>query len=290
MRYLIKHTTNYFYNQSVLLNPHLLRLQPRSDGWQKLLDFKLDVQPKPEGISHLTDLDGNYLIQLWFNQPTEKLTIQVESEVETYKSNPFDYLLESWVVGLPIDYPSSLKTQISPYLHFVQGFVDPVAVKLAQDILEEVDRDILAFLFTLNQHIYRHCRYQQRETGESLPPGITWNSQQGSCRDFAVLFIEVCRAVGLASRFVSGYEEGDHQQDKRDLHAWVEVYLPGAGWRGYDPTHGLLVSDRHVALAASSVPTYAAPISGSFTPVQPFLITQLTPQSRLETEIDLTFL
>lgn len=290
MRYLIKHKSIYQYNQPVLLNPHLIRLRPRSDAWQKLLRFELNIEPKPEGISHISDLDGNYLIQLWFTKPTEQLIIDVESEVETYKANPFDYLIDPWAIQLPLDYPSSFKSQITPYLEFAQGFVDPVALKLAQEISSQVNGDLAAFLSTLNQHIYHHCRYLHRETGEPLPPGITWTSQQGSCRDFALLFMEVCRTMKIPSRFVSGYQEGDRKQDRRDLHAWAEVYLPGAGWRGYDPTHGLLVSDRHIALAASSIYSYAAPITGGFTPVQPFLVTQLSPESTLEAEIDLVCL
>lgn len=290
MRYSIKHTSIYYYNQLILLTPHLLRLQPRSDAWQKLESFQLNVDPKPEGISHFTDLDGNYLIQLWFTQPTEELVIKTESTVETYKDNPFDYLVEPWAQKIPLDYPTSLKTQLTPYLEFCQGFVDPIVLKLAQEISVQVDGDIGAFLSTLNQQIYQHCRYLHRETGDPLPPGVTWGSQEGTCRDFAVLFMEACRTMGLASRFVSGYQEGDREQDSRDLHAWAEVYLPGAGWRGYDPTHGLLVSDRHIALAASSIYSYAAPIFGSFTPWRPLIVTQLSPQSRLETEIDLVCL
>jgi transglutaminase-like putative cysteine protease len=95
---------------------------------------------------------------------------------------------------------------------------------------------------------------------------VTWQQKEGTCRDFAILFMEVCRLIGIAVRFVSGYQQGDSNSSDRHLHAWVEVYLPGAGWRGYDPTHGLAVADGHVALAASSLPRYAAPISGVFRP------------------------
>ncbi len=123
-------------------------------------------------------------------------------------------------------------------------------------------------MFALNQLIYQDCEYITRETGKPYPAGITWERKQGSCRDFAVLFMEVSRAIGIAARFVSGYQEGDKNQQNRDLHAWVEVYLPGAGWRGYDPTLGLVVSDRHIPLAASAIPNYTAAVDGSITPVQ----------------------
>lgn len=99
--------------------------------------------------------------------------------------------------------------------------------------------------------------------------------------------MEICRAIGLATRFVSGYQEGDLDQEKRDLHAWAEVYLPGAGWRAYDPTHGLAVADRHVALAASALPSYAAAVSGSITPVKPFAETGKVSESHIEAHISI---
>ncbi|HEY9658366.1 MAG TPA: transglutaminase family protein, partial [Allocoleopsis sp.] len=142
------------------------------------------------------------------------------------------------------------------------GAVDPVATQLAQQICADTYHSVVSFLSTLNQRIYTECSYQFRENGDALPAGITWTTRSGSCRDYAMLMIEACRAVGLAARFVSGYQEGDPDQDDRHLHAWVEVYLPGAGWRGYDPTHGLAVADTHIALVAC--PTYkgTAPVEG----------------------------
>jgi transglutaminase-like putative cysteine protease len=176
--------------------------------------------------------------------------------------------MEPWVSRLPIDYPASLLLQLQPYLTGQNALygtsIDPIALQLAQEVNHAVSGDTVNFLGTLNQRIHEACRYLIRETGTPLSPGITWSEKQGSCRDLTVLFVEVCRAIGLAARFVSGYQEGDLDQDDRHLHAWAEVYLPGAGWRGYDPTHGLAVSDRHIALVASAVSNYAAPISGNF--------------------------
>jgi transglutaminase-like putative cysteine protease len=152
---------------------------------------------------------------------------------------------------------------LRPY-SFVQ---DSSALELAQEIAIATQGNTLNFLFTLNQRIYQDCQYIIRDIGEPFPAGVTWRDKQGSCRDYAVLFMEVCRAIGIAARFVSGYQEGDSVQQSRDLHAWVEVYLPGAGWRGYDPTLGLIVSDRHIPLAASAIPRYAAAVEGTVTPV-----------------------
>lgn len=164
---------------------------------------------------------------------------------------------------LPIDYPSSLAAQLQPYrLNPAIALADPAAIQLAQELLIASNSQGIEFLNQLNQRIYEECRYEVRETGPAYPPGITWREKKGSCRDFVLLFMETCRAVGLAARFVSGYQEGDEDTQHRSLHAWAEVYLPGAGWRGYDPTHGLLVSDRHIALAASVSPAAVMPVEG----------------------------
>jgi len=228
----------------------------------------MSVLPIAKGSSDFIDLDGNNLTKLWFNQPTEKLSIQTTAKVETSCTNPFDYLLEPWATTVPFDCPSSLLQQLEPYLRPYSFVRDSTALELAQEIAIATNNNTLNFLFTLNQRIYQDCKYYIRDIGEPFPAGITWRNRQGSCRDYAVLFMEVCRAVGIPARFVSGYQEGDEQQSSRDLHAWVEVYLPGAGWRGYDPTLGLVISDRHIPLAASAVPKYAAAIEGTVTPVE----------------------
>ncbi len=234
----------------------------------------------------MTDLDGNTLINLRFKpDPIDTLTVQVLSQVETSRTNPFDYLLEPWATHLPIDYPAALLLQLKPYLGGQQVLyatsIDPIALQLAQDIVQAVQGNTLDFLSALNQRIYQTCQYSIRETGDPLPAGMTWTTRSGTCRDFAVLFVETCRAIGLAARFVSGYQEGDPDSHDRHLHAWAEVYLPGGGWRGYDPTQGLAVADRHIALVASAFSRYAAPISGSMIPggIQSKMTYQLTIQS-----------
>ncbi|GET37974.1 transglutaminase family protein [Microseira wollei] len=264
MRYQILHTTTYTYAPAVVLNPHVVRLRSRSDGNQTLHSFSLEISPEPAGISQVLDLEGNAVTRMWFVEPTESLTIKVASEVETHCTNPFNYILEPWATQLPIDYPSSVLTQIMPYLNpSPSNAIDPIIYELAQEICHEVSGKTDIFLTQLNQRIYKNCQQEIRETGAPFPPGITWKQQAGSCRDLAVVFIEACRAVGLAARFVSGYQEGDPDSEELHLHAWVEVYLPGAGWRGYDPIQGLVVADRHISLVASALPGNAAPVSGS---------------------------
>ena len=268
MHYTIGHTLSYTYDRPVQLDQHCLRLYPRSDVCQKLIRYTLQISPQPEKTIYVIDLDGNSILNLWFAPtPRSTLQIQMQCQVETYRTNPFDFLLERWAVQLPIDYPSSLKGQLIPYLTTnsttFSSAIDPHAIQLAHDIYQSTDGNTVLFLSELNQTIYNDCTYIIRETGHPLPPGITWTQKSGSCRDYAVLFIEVCRAMGLAARFVSGYHEGDPDTDDFHLHAWVEVYLPGAGWRGYDPTLGLAVGDRHIALVASPLASYTTPLTGT---------------------------
>jgi transglutaminase-like putative cysteine protease len=287
MYYQINHTTTYYYNQPVFLQPHLVRLRPRSNGWQKVHLFSLKVDPEPQGISEIVDLDGNNLTKIWFTNATEKLTITIHAEVETFRDNPFNYLLDRSALNIPIDYSQSLANKLAPYLKTYSLTSDPVIIDLAHEIADRVNNNTISFLGELNQTIYHNCTYITRETGAPWFPGITWKKKRGTCRDFAVLFMDICRLMGLATRFVSGYQEGDLDGDNYDLHAWVEVYLPGAGWLGYDPTHGLVVSDRHLALVASTIPEDAAPITGIVTPMRSLLETGKMVESQMKINLSI---
>ncbi len=259
----IEHTIEYIYSQPVIFAPHQLRLRPRSNVHQSVLSFDLSISPTPQQIAESVDLDGNNSTLLWFDHNlTTDLSITTKTTVSTSLTNPFNYLIEPWAATLPIDYPVSLAQQLQPYLTGYLGHsIDPIAAELAADIWLAVDGQTIAFVSELNQQIYHSCKYSIRDTGASLPPGIVWKNRSGSCRDFVVLLLEVCRAVGLAGRFVSGYEAGA-ETDDRHLHAWAEIYLPGGGWRGYDPTHGLLVGANHIALCASPFPAQTTPVEG----------------------------
>jgi len=263
-RYRIHHNTLYHYDQTVKLKPHVVRLRPRSDGAQTLEYFDLHIDPPPIRRADLVDLDGNATIGLWFDQTdVTELRIKASSEIRTHRSNPFDYLIAPWASNAPITYPQSLTSYLHPYRDNSLGLaLDPGVTQLAHKILHDVQHNTSYFLTTLTQHIYEACRYTTREQGEPQLAGITWHQKLGSCRDFTVLFMEACRSIGLAARFVSGYQEGDLTLAERELHAWAEVYIPGGGWRGFDPTHGLAVADQHIALAASAFPKDASPVSG----------------------------
>ncbi|MEO0704666.1 MAG: transglutaminase family protein [Cyanobacteria bacterium J06649_5] len=275
MRYRITHHTTYRYITSdgnsvpIRLNPHILRLCPRNDGAQWLEHFEIAIAPTPTAQHYFLDTCGNTCLQITFDSPIEDWTIDTTSDVRTLRENPFNYLSTPWAVQLPIDYPSSLAHLLQPYLSMpigtgVAAENSPDVVLFAQGVRQVANNNVGYFLTALVQKISEQFDYQQRLEGMPLPAEVTLQQRAGSCRDFTVLFMAACRAVGLAARFVSGYQEGDLESDQpNDLHAWAEVYIPGGGWRGFDPTLGLAVGDRHVAIAAAADPKQAAPVSGT---------------------------
>ncbi len=274
----ISHSITYEYSQPVTLLPHKLRLRPQCSGQQSVTQFTLQISPTPLKLVDVRDLDGNDILQVWFEAvPVQKLQIQSQVQVTSHLSAPFDYLLETWAVQLPTDYPHLVWQRLQPYLQGYLGVViDPVAAQLGTEIWSE-HKGVADFLNALNQKIYKSCGYLLRVDGLPWPPGVTWSKKSGSCRDLTVLFIEVCRSVGLAARFVSGYEAGVEAPD-RYLHAWAEVFLPGAGWRGYDPTHGLVVADGHIVLAAAPSQQQTMPVEGR---VQGKIVTEKMTQQLL---------
>ncbi|MBV9999637.1 MAG: transglutaminase family protein [Verrucomicrobia bacterium] len=263
MKISVRHETTYTYSKPVWLQPHILRMQPRFDGTVRLTSQELQIEPEPTRLSQYLDAEGNSVAHAWFTGNTDRLTVISAFKVEMLRNNPFDYLLTPAAQELPVRYSDGIEAVLAGYL--ARQYEDNAVVEFARDIVAEADSRTLDFLMALNRHIHDHCPRIIREQGSPHPPEVTLQLRTGSCRDVAVLFIEACRAVGLAARFVSGYQKGDpDRQARRYMHAWAEVYLPGGGWRGYDPTHGIAVADQHVAVAATRQSRDATPIEGTF--------------------------
>ena len=262
MLFEVTHVTTYKYSRPVFLEPHTLRFHPRSDGQQRVNRFELSVNPQPEVITECLDCEGNVVTEVWFGSLTDAFEVTVRFVVETLRRDPFDYLLAPAAEKLPIQYPDEARPSLVPYLE--SAGVDNSVAEFAQSVTQQTKGQTVPFLFLLTQQIHDVCRNVIREDGDPLPASVTLAARQGSCRDLTVLFMDACRTRGIASRFVSGYQEGVSGLSERDLHAWAEVYLPGGGWRGYDPTLGLAVSNRHIAVAASRTSHGAAPITGTF--------------------------
>lgn len=258
----IQHRTTYRYSQPVYLDSYMLRLRPRCDGTQQLRRFAVHVTPQPSSSSESCDIEGNAVTNVWFSGITQELTVISSGEVETHRSNPFDYILaDTTVESLPLQYAPDLSPAVAVYCPPMASSEE--VTRFAVGIANDTGKKTLPFLSLLVRRITESCQYIVREVGDPLPAEVTLTQRKGSCRDFTVLFMEACRAVGIAARFVSGYQVPFTDQIHQ-LHAWAEVYLPGGGWRGYDPTAGLAVGDHHIVVAAGSTPRMAAPISGSF--------------------------
>jgi transglutaminase-like putative cysteine protease len=262
MLFEILHRTSYRYSHPVFLEPFTVRLRPRCDAGQNLHSYRIKVIPEPKGISHCAELYGNNAETIWFDGMHEQLLIDVHTRVETRRGNPFDFLVtDPAALILPLVYEPRLARVLGHYC--ARGEDHPHLTAFAREIMGEAKSETLPFLTLLANRIYERLEYLLREHGDPWTPEETLTSGQGSCRDFAMLFIDVCRSVGIAARFVSGYCIGD-AAGGGDMHAWAEVYLPGAGWRGFDPSRGLSVDDDYVAVAAGQLSSDAAPTFGCF--------------------------
>lgn len=263
MIYQVSHHTRYTYSGPVFVEPHEVRLIPRADACQKINSFTLAVNPQPAGIHHYLDIENNCAICLWFGDKTGALDITTSFQVETVCPNPFTYLVsDSDFLQLPVKYSNSDALVLAPYRSVPAGNKD--LLSFGKSVASEVNGRTLDFLTRLCQKIYQNFKVETREQGPPLPPDTTLKNKKGACRDLVMLFMTICRNYGLAARFVSGYQEGDSDMKHRQLHAWAEIYIPGGGWRGYDPSHGLVVADRHIALAASYDPNITIPVQGNF--------------------------
>jgi transglutaminase-like putative cysteine protease len=262
MRISITHSTTYTYAKPVPLAPHVIRLRPRCDGSLWLIHFDIRIEPQPSALSQSFDLEGNTVTHAWFDGRTDRLQVTSRSEVETLRTNASDYFLDPQALRLPARYPSGSERLLAPYSLRTRS--DDQVDQFAQKISLEAGGNTLYFLDGLSRRLYETCSRIIRETGRPQEPAFTLQQRQGSCRDLTVLFIDACRAVGIAARFVSGYRRYGRDPAKRYMHAWPEVFLPGGGWRGYDPTQSTIVTDHHVAVAASHEPAGAAPIQGAY--------------------------
>jgi transglutaminase-like putative cysteine protease len=257
----VRHESEYNYDIPVALGPQTLYLYPRTYPYQQMLDYSLIIDPKPSRIVRNIDVEGNVQQLAYFNHPTKRLMVTAEIKLQSEEFNSFDFVLFPFETQrVPFRYPKYEQDLLQPYLERV-GVTHRIE-DWAKQIAAKAGWQTTGFLIALNQTI-REFTYEIRELGSPFPPEQTLTLRKGSCRDYTTLFMAACRSLGIAARFVSGYLFGNPQQEHQ-LHAWVEVYLPGAGWRGFDPTEGSVVVNRHIFLTSTAKPELAAPISGTF--------------------------
>jgi uncharacterized protein (DUF2126 family) len=271
IRIAINHKTEYRYERPVSVSPHVVRLRPAPHTRTPIESYSLKILPETHFINWQQDPFGNYLARLVFPEPVRHLSFEVDLVAEMVVINPFDFFVEDYAEHYPFSYPDALRKELAPYLEITENG------NRLKEWLRGVDRkkqQINDFLVSLNQRLQKDIAYSIR-----LEPGIqsceeTLGKALGSCRDTGWLLVQILRHLGLAARFVSGYlvqltpdeksldgpSGTDH--DFTDLHAWTEVYVPGAGWLGLDPTSGLFAGEGHIPLACTPHPVSAAPITG----------------------------
>src|SRR3989344_2031572 len=267
----LHHVTHYQYDRLVGLGPQTIRLRPAPHCRSNVISYSLKVEPAQHFINWQQDPFANYQARLLFPEKTREFKVTVDLVVEMAVYNPFDFFLEPEAENIPFNYSSDVQQELAPYLA-----TDPMT-PLVQAYLDKVDRSkqrTIDFLVKLNQQVSQDIRYLIRMEPGVQTPEETLQKASGSCRDSGWLLVQLLRHPGLAARVVSGHlvqltpdvkaldgpSGTDH--DFTDLHAWCEVYLPGAGWIGLDATSGLMAGEGHIPLACTPQPSGAAPIEG----------------------------
>lgn len=245
MLFSVRHRTFYTYSAPVRLGGHVLRLHPRALG-VTIRSEHLLIDPKPVFRAAEVDAEGNRTTRVEFDGATDRLLIESVFELETRETAPLKAAALPWRETAGFDPGSKVRAY-------------------AAGLFECSGGDALVFLDALNRDLFSRTERRIRDAGYAQEPEDTLLRRKGACRDLTLLFMAAARSLGFSARFVSGYQaQAETPDGKRHLHAWPEVLLPGVGWRGYDPTHGLVVSDGHVALCAGADQLATMPVEGGF--------------------------
>lgn len=264
-RYKIIHRTYYNYTDTVTLGAHHLLLRPREDHELRIESFVLKCTPEAKIFWH-RDVEDNSVAIANFNQPTQKLLIESEVIIQQYNENPLDFMVADYAIYYPFKYQSTDRFLLSPYM----VLPDEETRILLNDWIFNVWKtsDVIqtyTLLQKLATYIYQTFIYMVREEPGVQTAKETLSLGSGSCRDFALLFMEAVKCLGLASRFVSGYLYAPLMSAQiGSTHAWAEVYIPGGGWKGFDPTIGDIVGTDHIPVAVARLAESVPPVAGSY--------------------------
>lgn len=264
-RYKIIHRTYYNYSANVTLSPHSLLLRPREDYELRIESFSLKITPDASLLWH-RDVEGNSVAIATFNLPASQLLIESEVIIQQYNEFPLDFLVSDYALLYPFTYQNEEALLLSHYRSLPDNETIRIVNKWIESFWHPGERiQTYTLLQQIAEYMHRTLTYQVREEEGVQSAILTLQYGTGSCRDFAFLFMEAVRCMGLAARFVSGYLYAPLVATEiGSTHAWAEVYLPGAGWKGFDPTLGTIVGSDHIAVAVARLPEAVPPVAGSF--------------------------
>jgi transglutaminase-like putative cysteine protease len=277
----IYHLTEYTFSSDVWLLPHQILIRPRGGHDLGIESSLLNVSPSAQ-TKWYRDQHGNSVGRLSFSEATSQLRIESEVVVTNYESQPLDFIIDDEAVQFPFPFDPHVRTSLMPYQM-------PCFPNNSKEVSRWVSRfwhpgksiETYVLLCSMNECLANEFSYRMREEPGVQPPGQTLATNSGSCRDLAALFIEACRYLGLGARFISGYLYNPGSTQHGSTHAWSEVFLPGAGWKGFDSTSGLVVGSDHIATAVARHPEEVPPVSGAFE-------AENTVTSDLHVQVDVT--
>jgi transglutaminase-like putative cysteine protease len=276
MNYKIIHETTYLFDDEVFLEPHYLRFRPKQTPFIDVTKFSISVNTEPQGHSVIEDEEHNTIDFCWFETLTNSLTIHVESHLETKEHNPFNFIVHPDSFNtIPFDY-SDHQYQIL-FAALQKKALNQKLIDYASAVLDASQCNTVIFVTNLTTQIHQDFIVEYRESGAPMSPNKTFEIKKGSCRDLSWMQINMLRNYGIAARFVSGYFYFDMEEPIYELHAWVEVFIPGTGWLGFDPSHGMLTGNTHFSVASSAIAENTMPVSGGIRgSATSQLLTQLT--------------
>jgi len=275
----VRYKTTYRYATPVSFSIHEIRLFPRPDVFTGVHRLKFETNAGAK-VRFVRDVFDNCVATCSFSAPATELRFQLELDLALEKKNPFDFVLRNEVVSMPFSYPADLRRVLAPFRQKEAG--PRLKIPRWEFPRRGALRPTVTVLVELNKRLHECVGYERRDEGPALPPAKTLRLGRGACRDVALLLAAILRQHGLAARLTSGYlreAETESRRAEGSLHAWTEVYLPGAGWVGMDATNGIFANHNFIAAAVGIIPADVTPIDGSFYPRQAS-VPQMT--SRLE--------
>jgi transglutaminase-like putative cysteine protease len=261
MKLAVTYRAEYRYEREVSLSSHIVRLFPRDALQAKVVAHRF-VTNTSGSVHWRHDLFDNVVAQCFYPREEDRLMFEFDAEIVVEERNPFGFLLDSRALQWPVEYDARERAVLAAFMERTEEFF-PASLRPMSG------SETVGALVGMNQWLHANIAYERREEGEALAPSETLRLRRGACRDTAVLLAAALRGQGLAARLVSGYlweSAGDPAQRKAEssLHAWTEVYLPGAGWIGMDPSNGVLADHHYIATAVGIVPADVAPVAGRY--------------------------